>query len=486
MLRKYFRENRSQRKQQQNFGVVPWLAQSDEKSKFRKYSLEKLDAYYENRQYAHLQQWEYSQSHDGSYIPIRQRQPRIKKPWAKIICRRLVSKLIGLDSWPTFKLQDPNDEEYIKAIVNYSNLNFRLLEPMRRMAATGAVFVRFYIVNGAFRIQHYLSKYCYPTFDLAGNLEAITIKYVYKDEEDRDESGQPKLKWYKLDLGKEVEILYDNPEYKKGSEPIFDIVSEAKNPFGFVQGEWFRTCEDEHTPDGFSVIEDLLDLIDDFNYSKSQSSQAVAYNQEPTIGFSGMDEEEIALLQRSATKGWNLGREGRAQPIETSLNGVQRAREMRDENRLDIQDASGITLLDPEKISGYAQSGRALELLMGPFVELISEIRPIIDGPLKLLIQKMAMANAMARSLIPMPPVTMPAGYEPTDLNLVTEWPKIIQQTNSDIREKVGYTSQVASAQIVSRETCLRYLAKDFNIMNVEEELAKIAAQPQINMFGGF
>jgi hypothetical protein len=44
----------------------------------------------------------------------------------------------------------------------------------------------------------------------------------------------------------------------------------------------------------------------------------------------------------------------------------------------------------------------------------------------------------------------------------------------------------VSQASLISRETLTRWLAKDFDVQDVEAEIEKIANQPSLNPFGAF
>lgn len=456
--------------------------------KLRKPELELYDSYYESRQYAHLVPWDQTQASDNSYVPVRKRQPRLQFSYAKVLCSRLATKLVGSRTFPDMKIElDPDTEQYLKLVIKSSGLKNHVLEPTRRALAAGSALLRFSIVNGQWKMQHFLAKWCFPEFDPNGNLEFVKIQYVYDDEADRDKLNKPKKKWFRMDLGKFKDVLYDNPEYRDDvNDPAFQVVAEAQHDLGFVQAEWFKTSEIPNSVDGYSVICDITDFIDELNYSLSQSSTAIQYNQDPQLTIKGMDQDEMDALIRSSMKAWNLGREGDASFIEAGMAGVQAAAEFRDKIRLNVQDLTRVVLLDPEKIVGNAQSAKAMEVLHGPMVELIEELRPQWEKHLNALVLKMAMANLMMDAKGGQAPIPIPPGYRPQSIDITFAWPEIFQPTMQDIQTKVSIATQVASANIISRETMTRWLSKEFGVENIDEELAKIAAQPVINPFGGF
>jgi len=458
--------------------------------KFRNPKLELFDAYYENRQYCSLVPWDHTKDHNtDEYIPVRKRAPRINYAFAKTLARRVAARLVGSRTFPSFTIEeDPDTQRYLTAIIAASQLNASILEPVRESLAVGSGFLRFMVTDGQFVLQHYKSKYCYPTFSPSGELQSVTIRYVYEDDADLDEHGDPKEKWFRMDLGPIQDVLYDNPDFDPQSEedPVFEVVSVAEHNLGFIQGEWFCTVHSNSDPDGYSLIEDILDFIDDINYSLSQSSQAVSYNQDPQLTINGMNGEELEELIRSSTKGWNMGREGKAQFLESNLSGVERASELRDKMRLGINDIARVVFLDPDKLNAQNMSGKAMEILHGPLVELVEELRPVYEPTIKSLVVKMALTNLILTDRGEPAPVNIPEGYKIRSLDIVTVWPPIFQNTMVDLKEKVAVVSSATAANLISRETGTRFIAKDFGVEDIEAEVEKINTQPVINPFGGF
>lgn len=477
---------RSQLKVANQLGVI---LRKDGAMAFRRPDLDLFDAYYEGRQYDGKAEWDQSEAIDGSYVPIKDRRPPLQFNFAKVLASRVASKLVGGRAFPKFKVEmDEQTEEYLRLVIQSSRLKSKILEPIRRMIAAGSVFVRFSIVEGQWKVEHYLSKWCFPVMDAAGNIDSMEIKYVFDDHEDLDEKKQPKKKWFKMTLGKMKDVLYDNPEWNKSEkEPEFKVVATADHELGFVQGEWFKTADlNNNDFDGPSMIKDILPFIDELNYSMSQSATAIRYNQDPQLLLKNMDEDEMETMIRSAMKAWNLGREGDASFLEAGMGGVEAAGDFRDMVRLGIQDLARVVLLDPEKMVSHAQSGKAMEVLHGPMVELIEEMRPGIEKSLTNLVLKMAMTNLIQDSRGAPVPIQIPPGYRPKNLNIVVAWSPVFPPTMEDLQKKVSVASQAASANLISRETLTKWLAKDFDIEDVEAEVERVNTQPVINPFGGF
>lgn len=487
----FFSKSRTQKRAENNLGIVRLPTNTTKTPLYRNHHLELYDAYYESRQYAHLVPWNESKSCDGEYVPIRKRKPLINYAFSKVLAQRITSKLVGQKTFPTLKIEeDPDTQEYLRFIVKASDLKFRILEPIRRALISGSVLVRFYIEDGAFVMEHFLSKYCYPVLKANGEMSSCMIKYAYCDEKQKDSQGNPKWFWFRMDLGEFQDIQYQPEEFDPNNpeprEPEWKPETIVDHQMGFVQAEWFRTAEIRDSVDGYSLTCDILDFMDEMNYSLSQSSQAVSYNQDPQLTIKGMTEDELGGLIRSSQKAWTLGKDGEASFLESGLTGVQVAIELRDKMRVGLMDISRVVMLDPEKASAIAQSGKAMEIMHGPMVELIDELRPPMGKGIKNLTLKMAVANLIITSRGEPAPVAVPPGYQPKSLSIEEKWPPIFPMTMEDLQKKVSVASAVSAGNIMSRETMTVWLAEDFGVENVEEEVQKIAAQPVLNPFGAF
>lgn len=470
-----------------NLGKIRVPLPQDADLKFRNTKLEVLDAYYENRQYDHLQPWQDKCDFDGNHMSIYERKPSINAGLATIVCQRVASKLVGKSHFPSFKVEgDDNTNEYLRFILKASNLQYNLLEPVRRMGAAGSCLVRYYFVEGKIQIEHYLSKYCYPVFNSVGELESVTIRYVTQIDDETNEKGEPVYRWFQLKLTETSDIEYNNPLYKEKEAPRFSVVSEVTHSLGFVQAEWLRIAKVNGQVDGPSLIYDGLDFFDSINYSLSQSDKAVAYNQDPQLLLNKIDEESVASLIKSAAKGWNLGSEGDARFLEAGMSGVETALEFRDKVKLAMTDLTRVALMDPDKMVAHATSGKALEILSGPFVDLIQEIQSPVEESIKNILVKMAVTNLVIIQRGGQPAVTIPLGFAPSSLIVTVTWPPIFPMTMEDLQKKVAIAVSASSGNIISRETATRYIAKEFGVEDIEDEINKVNTQPILNPFGSF
>lgn len=474
---------RTQDRINNNLGIIRPDGKSVGKS--RNPRLDKIDKYYKNRQYDSLVDWQEAESCGDEYIPIRKRKPKIIYPLPSVLVDRLASKLLGHDTFPKFKIEEDEETNYLLGLIEKSSmLRSKMIQAVKPMLAAGSSFIRFKLSMGSLIVESYESRYCYPEFDDAGNLSKVEVKYVYEDWEDIDERGKPTEKWYKLEIGPMSDILYDNPLFQADAEPTFTVASSNDHKLGFVQGEWLKTTDDIHSPDGKGLIEPIMSFCDSLNYNLSQTDSATSYGLDPQAVFSGMTEDDLEDLIKSSSKGWALGREGQANFLEVSGSGVNTAKETMGVFDLKVQDTTRIVMLDPEKVVGSAQSAKAMEVLHGPMLDLIYELRPALEKSIVSLMTKM-LITLIGYNLKGAPlAITMPPQYRPKSINIEATWGDVFPKTMLDLQQKIMAVTSATNANVISRETGLRQLMKDFNVEDIEMELQKVNTQQQFNTFG--
>jgi len=457
--------------------------------KYRKDVLNDIDKYYNSAQYDHLPPWSDFMESDGQ-ISSRDAKPKIIYPFLRVLSDRLSAKLLGQDTYPDFKVSDDPDFEFFGGLVERESLlKAKVQSSLKKFAIMGSAFIRTKVSNGKPEIERYDSKFCYPEFDGSGDLIKITIKYIFEDDDDLDQNNNPKLKWYKMELAQMQDNFFDTPEYVNGSEPEFTETGVVDHQLGFVQGVWFRTSFENHSPDGATFVDSaLFSFIDEFNYNISKSSNASEYGIDPQLIISNMTEDEIDDLVKSTANAWAMGREGKASFLEVSQSGLDAANTFREDHLMKkIMDIARIVLLDPEKIVGSAQSGKAMEVLHGPMVDFINELRPYVEAGLSELYKKvLATLIELNRRGFELA-FTMPPQYIPKSFDITFSWPPIFPMTAQDKQQTISYVLQMATANIISRETALKWLIAllpEIPIESIDDEIMRVNSQQQFNTFG--
>lgn len=478
---------RTQERIRNNLGIISGKDVKGRIKTTRSKKLDTLQAYYLGTQNDKKRDWNEAEQQE-EYVSIHERKPPINYTLPQILVNRIKAKLLGKDVFPNFTIEeDPDTQQLIHSIQHATNFPGQIMHGSGDMLVNGSGFVRFKLVNGRMVIETFNSNHCYPFFDKAGELEKVEIRYVYDDEEDIDpQTDKPKKKWYKQELTKTRDILYDNPEYRAGISPVFSVEETFSHGLGFVQGEWLKLTVDENAIDGVSFVAALLGVTDCLSYSISMTDAAAKYGVDPQTIFSGVDDKNLDGLVKSKEKAWVLGQEGTAQFLESSGSGIQSAHEAQDKLLLRAQEMSRVIMHDPEKVVGQAQSGKAMAILMEPMVEFIGELRPFFEHfMIRFSIKMLAAVVILSRKKM-LTDFEMPPNFAVKSFALTATWGEIFPMTPQDLQAKTNVWIQLTNANIVSRETALLKLAEDLGIdpQDIPNEIARVETQKEFNTFG--
>ncbi len=471
---------RIQDKIDNNLGTIRPKDSQARGRRWRSDTLKKYDDYFNSKQYEGKIDWHQAVG-STPFVGIKDRKPFITYPLPKIVVNRLKTKLAGEKNFPTLTIpEDPDTAQLIKLIHKISDFQAAILKLCEYLLTFGSAFARFHFVQGRLRLDCYNPNNCYPIFDKNEELEEIEIRFVY----DEIVEGKKKQFWYRLFLGKNEDIIFDNPEYKAGTIPEFKVVERNEHGLNFVQGEWAKTTKNPLAPDGECVFKDVLDFTDCLSYLMTMSHDGAIYNIDPQLVLKGLSTDEFDDIVKTKEKAWTLGRDGEANFVETTGSGIATALEIEKSTMQRVQDITRVIMHDPEKFSAHAQSGKAMEILNGPMTELIAEIRTYLQKFITTVTIKMLSIFVMYSRQGFATEIEISPKYRPISLEIEVNWPPIFAMTTQDLQQMVTLYTSLTSANIMSRQTALEKMAQYFDIEDIEAEQQKINTQPQFNTWG--
>ncbi len=491
--RSFFGMSRSEKRANNNLGVILGNNGFGLKGKHHRSDvLKSVDQYLNGSQYAGKVDWDDTYCNDAdSYVKMKDRKPKIIFPFAKIFQDRMSSKLVGASTFPKFKIEEDEEAEFFinNVLIPNSYFKAKMLGLSKDLILRTSAFMRYRFVDGNLQMVKYNSNHCYPVFGEDGLLESVEVKYIYTTDEVDPQTGKMIKRWFRLVLDRNADTLYDNPIFHDDVEPEFQVEDFAVHEMGFVQGEWFRIGENQNSPDGEEdpIIYMMRDFIDCLNYNLSQSDKAVNYATEPQLAIKGLDSEDAEELIKSASKTWLLGRDGEAQFLQAGSEGANAAKQQRDDYLKLFQHIARIVLLDPEKMAANAQSGKAMEIMHAPMVELVNELRPWTEKGMVSLLEKISTSIVLLGLKGFETQFTIPKRWMPSNLKAKAIWPPIFELTTQDQQQILSIGLQAANGNIISRDTALRWIQAqgvDFGVEDFEAEMQKVNSQQQFNTFG--
>ena len=448
---------------------------------FRKPELYIMNKYLENEQYANLPP--YNPKSSQKDLDERECQPKASFPLLRISAEKVASFVAGYDSKLSIHNQNVEKQKKIDDFIDTLNLWPIMEDLIPSILSNGSGFIRFYAnQSGKITVKIYNSMFCRPVFDSDNNLVEVTIRYLF-DSGEINENKEKIFLWDQIKLTEKQDIHYNNPIFDRNSSntPVFKPVETVTHNIGFVQGQWFSSSYTDKDPEGKSIVPEVKDMIDNFNYRMSKQDDSIFYNLFAKMVAYGISPQELAKnleeWEYMDKKGYNIipmhrpAGDSDIRFLETG-HAILQIAEVFDQRQLQLmQFALRTVLLDPERIAAHAQSGVAMKALHGPVIEKVNSIRPWIKRQICTLLEKIEYVSRIYKT----------AGYiEPgTIQESDKKWGTIFPPTIADIAQKTAYTGQSVESRIISRKTATKHIAKDFGVENIEEELQQIDAERQ-------
>jgi hypothetical protein len=170
------------------------------------------------------------------------------------------------------------------------------------------------------------------------------------------------------------------------------VTSYKRNPFGFIPAVHLQNRKRSGRAYGESDLADLLTIFDDINWKLTQRSRnisrtmnAILKNVNGRILNEYVSEDAVLNVIGENAQVDYLVNDADMSEISTHLAELRRA----------VSEISGVTLLDPEKFTGFgAMSGFALSVLYEPLIAVAEQKRVVVGGAMERLLSMIARAAA--------------------------------------------------------------------------------------------
>lgn len=503
----------------------------------RFHALDNLDAYAKCRQYERLRyNWDgnlqgYAGEADiapGWYVPLKLRKPDTRFDLGKLIISRLTAMALGEERWPELRFEDdPDAEDYCKALARESQLQSRIQEARNKGGACGTAVVSFAFVKGKPRVKVHEAKHIFVfRWEDRDELTIGACLKVYPYRRTVWEAGKPKEKTF-----------YSARFWDTQKETVWDPIPEelARNGswatsvksytvvhgYGECPVYWTQNLPDSENEDGQSDIQGLTDTFDVVNRLLSATSKGTIANVDPTLVIKDNPVNNKGAIRKGSDNAiWSPGG---AEYLELQGNAVKTAKELADALVKLCLDTAGVVLGDPQKMSGSAQSAAALKMLYMPMVNQCDLLRTQYGRLITAVLLGMLRAARLVGSLPPGPVQTTADGTlvqsKPTILlpprlerpeqkdtdparpvreqdkpgepkmvervpgeseDLTLHWPPYFPPTLTDIGAAVDAASK-AKGTTISQRTAVKFTAPLFGVEDVDREIAEIDVERERN-----
>lgn len=386
--------------------------------------------------------------------------------------------------------------------------------------------------GGRFVFEHPSAKDCIPTFrdgDPSQPVESLIWSYQY-DAIEPDETGHPKCVRYafRRDYDAASITQYAPAKVEPGRDIKWSVESVTAHGLGECPIIWTRNmCEDTGTEiDGVSLYDGLLDEFDALNRSLSQRHRGLEvlgvpqpYETNVQDGDGPGQAGRTAAVRPSESRaptgpagysklrqrGGNPARKTGAQHmwsyeggaelglLETTGKAFEVASKHVDDIRGRLLEAMTVIIVDHMQVAGKGDmSAKALSLMYAPMLALVDELRewwwshfiePAVEmmlriasrlGPKRLLVKGAAsLSDVLAKR-----DVTLDGGltmWSPPRLSPL--WGAYFAAGPDDTKTSAEAARTALDGKLISKRTAVRWVADDFGIGDVEEELEAIAEE---------
>jgi hypothetical protein len=460
----------------------------------------------------------------GYYVPLAQRRPSARFDIGKVIVQRLSSFLFGESLRPSIVVAgDPDAEDYVRELARVSNLWARLRQARNKGGTCGTAVLSWSLKNGkpTIAVQNPKHVRVLSWSDEDELRPRVVLKaYSYCDELLDAESKAATVRWSIRLWTDEIEARWrDVPNELAESGAWRDLPPSivVRHGFGFCPVYWIQNQPEEEDHDGTGDFEGAEDLIDEMNATLSQTTRGTKANVDPTLVIHddavapGRNDSGKVVQKGSGNVIWS---KGGAEYLELSGQAVDAGLKTFAELERLICDQCGVVRTSAEKLSGAAQSARALEILYAPTLATAATLREQYGehGAIPILLDMLRVArklesaeprlDAEGRSYVEKiildprlervedeaegdedgeddddgVPVMVEVERTPgTSEAIVLSWPPYFAPTWSDRKEAVAAAKEANGGKpVISHRTSVALVASLFGIADVDEELAQI------------
>lgn len=457
----------------------------------------------------------------GYFVPYSKRKPNSRYDVGKLVVRRLTSMVFGSGRFPEIRVEGDEDaEDYVRTLATVSRLPTRMAEARDLGGATGTACLSWGFVKGIPRVQVHNPKHVLVMeWDDEDELrpKSVMKAFAYHKREYNHETKKIekrtywRVRWW--DQHREytwraipMEIA-QTPNWADYGPPI-----EVVHNYGFVPFYWIqnRPCSSDY--DGESDFDGQEDTIDQINQLVSATTKGTVANVDPTLVVH-MNNEQGSIRKGSDNA---IFSPNGAEYLELKGTAVMAAERQIDRLIKGVLDTSGVVLADPDKLSGAAQSARALEILYAPMLANCDVLREQYGdhAVLPILLDMLRVSRTMqdpvtdpktgmvTRSLVVLPPrmEKMDEGDETKEVavervpgeseQISLNWRPYFSPTWADINAAVGAAKNANGGKpVISQRTSTQSIAPMFGVKDVDAEMdameheAEEAVERQQKMF---
>lgn len=457
--------------------INPLLEQRDKDYPERSFWIDMYTRVLNGEIYEHLNtpfHVEFNQCND--YIPIHKRIPSVIYGLPEIIVNDSISMLFSESHFPQVDCNDEVLRETLQDIIKESRLNKTMIEAAR-IGSVGSVAILMQVLRNRMFFKALSTQYLTPEFDREApdTLVRVVEKYKVRGYSLRDvgysiEAAElNSWHWFQRDWDAISENVY-LPWLCSDEEaiPVLDESRSTRHELGFVPIVWIKNLPGGNGIDGRCTFKSVIDIAIEIDYQLSMAGRALKYSADPRLVI--INPADPGQVIEGSGNALIVPKDGDAKMLE--INGkaadavIQYVRALR-EMGLEVVRGNRVNV---DKISA-AQSGRAMEMMNQSLVWLADELR-ISYGECGLLDLLKMIVRASKKIKLQVNGAAIPAMNEKEAITL--RWPDWYPSTADDKQKDASTVVALTANKLISRETGIKILSKDYDIEEVQKEIGQI------------
>ena len=429
----------------------------------------------------------------------RQKRPTAPYNLAKAIVDRFTGLLFSETRKPDVEVEgDPDTDDFLHAAMEQMRFWAHWREARAMGGATGSVLATLHLRRGRFVMQCHNPKHVQILWKDRRALEPLGALIIYRYPQE-DFVVDPKTG---ETISRQVDYLYrriitdqDDTVYKPvrlepGANLAWEVESEAEHRMGVFPGVWVQNKPVIEQEDGDPDCQGAWQSFDTIDRLISQMNKALLLNLDPTLVLK-IDPKELLAMGGNVRKGsenaLNVG-SGDAKYLEMVASGVEAGHKLVDRLKQNVLDVTRCVLVDPEKLSGAAQSAKAMEYIYAPMLEQADELRSQWGDtgviPMLRLVELMArkfhgveaeqegkrvvMQLDLPKKADGSPRVLGPGGW------IRLKWGAYFSPTETDKQIMISNIVSAKTGEIIDEETAVNAGAPIFGVQDAKSMMAKI------------
>ena len=505
----------------------------DETERYRR--LNRYEAHFRCTQYQHQQYDWWGMNADVAetvspsvQVPLGFTQPalqllaRQKRPTApynlpKAIVDRFTGLLFSDARKPDVEVEGDDDtDDFLHACMEQCRFWARWREARALGGACGSVLVTIHLRDGRFIMQAHNPKHVQILWKDRRNLEPLGALIIYRYEKEEfatdprtgEMTAQVVNYLYRRIITDVDDTVYKEVRLDPTANLAWEVESTVVHGLGEFPGVW---VQNKATPDqgasdadGDPDCQGAWQTFDTIDRLLSQMNKALLLNLDPTLVLK-IDPKELAAQGGSVRKGSDnalyVGANGGASYMEMVGGGVEAGHKLVERLKQNALDVTRCVLADPEKLSGAAQSAKAMEYLFAPMLEQADELRsqwgdcgvvPILRLMLKIA-QKFHGVTSEQNGQTVITELDLPPKADGTPRKLGAsgwirlKWGSYFAPTEADKHAQVSTVVAAKTAELIDSGTATSQVAPIFGVQDAAAMAYKVAKEKSdeaTRMFG--